>query len=138
MNIRHDFNGMRNRCFATVMKMGSVILFLGVYSTIIFVSTFEPSRFLKNLSLSLFYNIYFFFELVFAMPLILSSVLLKSNFQILNDCLRVTFFGDQISTVKQVIPKESEYITVMVAKIYEVLSDALDLVNSNFTLHVLY
>jgi hypothetical protein len=101
-----------------------------------FVSTIESSQVLESISMNILYNIYVFFELVYAMPLILTSVMLKSNFQILNDCLRETFFGDQISTGKQVIPKESEYITVTVAKIYEILSDALDLVNSNFTFQV--
>jgi hypothetical protein len=127
---------MKNRCFVTIMKIVSIFLFLEIYTSIIFVSTIESSQVRESISMNILYNIYVFFELVYAMPLILTSVMLKSNFQILNDCLRDTFLGDRISTGKQVIPKESEYITVTVAKIYEVLSDALDLVNSNFTFQV--
>jgi hypothetical protein len=86
--------------------------------------------------LNLFFDTYNGLEVVYLAPFFLACSALEYRFKILNDRLKTAFSCEMSSLLKEVVPKGSKQTLFHIIKLYDELTDGLDLFNSVFTISV--
>jgi hypothetical protein len=86
--------------------------------------------------LNLFFDTCNGLEVVYLAPFFLACSALEYRFKILNDRLKTAFSCEMSSLLKEVVPKGSKQTLFHIIKLYDELTDGLDLFNSVFTISV--
>jgi hypothetical protein len=111
---------------------GTVMCF-GIHGVIVQMISLESFEIHYHYPLTLFFNFHVAIEIIYVLPLILATRTLKNRFKILNDFLRDSFLNAE---VKQVLPRDSRKNLILILKLFDELSDGLDLLNQIFTFSV--
>ncbi len=84
------------------------------------------------------YDFYVMLDLLFILPMLLACALLKHRFGILNKKLRDDYSRTTDSSIEKVFSKDSKAHLELIMEQFDILTDALECVNSAFTFKVFF
>jgi hypothetical protein len=124
---------LRKQCIkVTIFVCGTVIAF-SFHAIIVQMIISKSLKIEFHYPLTLFLNFHVAIEIIYVLPLILATRTLENRFKILNNLLKNSFLNAEVT---QVLPRESRKILIVILRLFNELSDGLDLTNQIFTFSV--
>jgi hypothetical protein len=93
--------------------------------------------FAERIMIAFVYEFYVLLDILFILPLFLACAVLKHRFGILNEKLKQNCLGIFGRTVKEVFSKDSKANLKIMMEQFDILTDALECLNSAFTFNVI-
>ncbi len=129
-------NFRQQKCYCLV-----AIAFLCLWSIIFFIqdicTMLKNSKgsldFIQNLIVTCLYDFYVMLDLLFILPFFLACAVLKHRFGILNKKLRKA-----LGPIERVYSEDSKSYLELIMEQFDILTDALECVNSAFTFKVFF